>query len=410
MNKLQRAVDGQIIQFLSLPRIFNSLSSDLPSGSVKLGNGEIAYWRLHRNLSELKKQRKNLKDLAVKLAQAFKSLVNSDGFLNHYGLTKAPEIQTEAQLTTVFRNLLIVNTNKVDYSVVHFGNKNPLVETIIVSLGNMVFFNAYRGLKDLPKLSGIKGKLWLTESADTDQCFHFTVVSPVVSLTDYISPDRLANEVLNKIKQNLRVMAHNPRIEFNDGQFENYVGSGLQALTEKHAAAPNGANKKKAKNSSSALTTAPAEAKNEFKVLEKAEFDLLSDDEKVAYFDTIGNWINRTGGEQTDIVSKFLSSGVMKEEHAAYNAKPTTEVQVTLPYFLATLLGLTDAQFEAAMPEVMKYIVPAVAAVGGDEPVPAELGGLVTNGDEDLTIDASAGNDFTTQVSEDAAIGAASLG
>lgn len=402
MNKLQRAVDGQIIQFLSLPRIFNSLSSDLPSGSVKLGNGETAYWRLHRNLAELKKQRKNMKDLSVKLAQAFKSLVNSDGFLNHYGLTKAPEIQTEAQLTTLFRNLLIVNTNKVDYSATHFGNKNPLVETIIVSLGNLVFFNAYRGLKDLPKLSGIKGKLWLTDSSDADQCFHFTIVSPVVGLPDYISADRLANEVLNKIKQNLRIMAHNPKIEFNDGQFENYVGAGLQALTEKHAAAPNGASKKKAKNSGAALTSASTGTKNEFKVLDKAEFDLLSDDEKVAYFDTIGNWINRNGSEQTNVVAQFLASGVMKEEHESYNAKPTTEVPVTLPYFLATLLGLTDAQFEAAMPEVPKYVVSVTASSGGDE--------SVDDGVQPEPEVAGESGVAQTDMEADVAVGASSLG
>ncbi|BDD79454.1 hypothetical protein [Burkholderia phage FLC8] len=248
MSKLQRTVEGQTIQFLPLPKIFNTLSADLPSGAVKLPNGEVAYWRLHRNLAELKKHRKNVKDLVTKLANALSALVNSDSFKNHYGLTEAPSLPSESQLTTLFRNLLQLNTNRVDYSSVSHGRNKPLVETIQVPLGNLVWFNAIRGVQNGPKVDGIKGKLWLKEGSDADQAFEFTIVSPVVDLADFIGPDRLQAEILSKIKQNLPALAFNPKLVFSDGQFKNYVGAGLQALGEKfNNGQQNGAGKKKEK-------------------------------------------------------------------------------------------------------------------------------------------------------------------
>lgn len=245
MSKLQRAVEGQTIQFLPLPKIFNTLSADLPSGAVKLPNGDVAFWRLHRNLQELKKQRKNVKELTAKLAQALQALVNSDTFKNHYGIAEAPSLPSESTLTTLFRNLLQLNTNRVDYSSVSYGRGKPLVETIQVPLGNLVFFNAIRGVQNGPKVEGIKGKLWLKEGSDADQSFDFTIVSPVVKLADFIGPDRLQQEILNKIKQNLPALAFNPKIVFDDDQFKNYVGAGLQALGEKFQGQQNS---KKAKN------------------------------------------------------------------------------------------------------------------------------------------------------------------
>lgn len=248
MSKLQRTVEGQTIQFLPLPKIFNTLSADLPSGAVKLPNGEVAHWRLHRNLAELKKHRKNVKDLVVKLASALSALVNSDSFKNHYGLTEAPALPSESQLATLFRNLLQLNTNRVDYSSVSHGRNKPLVETIQVPLGNLVWFNAIRGVQNGPKVDGIKGKLWLKEGSDADQAFEFTIVSPVVDLADFIGPDRLQAEILSKIKQNLPALAFNPKLTFSDGQFKNYVGAGLQALGEKfNNGQQNGAGKKKEK-------------------------------------------------------------------------------------------------------------------------------------------------------------------
>ena len=130
MSKLQRSVEGQTIQFIPLPRIFQSLSSDLPSGAVPLPNGDVAYWRLHRNVTELKRQRKNVRELSLQLAQAFKALVNSDAFRNHYGLTAVPAIPPEQEMTQVFRNLLSINNNRVSYETISHGNKKPLVETV----------------------------------------------------------------------------------------------------------------------------------------------------------------------------------------------------------------------------------------------------------------------------------------
>ncbi|BAQ02683.1 hypothetical protein AVU38_gp155 [Ralstonia phage RSL2] len=248
MSKLQRTVEGQTIQFLPLPKIFNALSADLPSGAVNLSNGEVAYWRLNRNLAELKKHRKNMKDLTAKLASALNALVNSDSFKNHYGILEAPALPSDSQLVTLFRNLLQLNTNRVDYSSIHHGRNKPLVETIQVPLGNMVFFNAIRGVQDGPKVEGIKGKLWLKEGSDTDQAFEFTIISPVVQLADFIGPDRLEQEVLSKLKQNLPALVFNPKLVFKPGQFKNYVGAGLQALGEKfNNGQQNGSGKKKEK-------------------------------------------------------------------------------------------------------------------------------------------------------------------
>lgn len=370
MTKLQRAVDSQTIQFLALPRIFNSLSGDLPSGAVKLPNGETAYWRLHRNLTELKKNRKNVKDIAVRLAQAFKALVNSDAFLNHYGLAKAPDIQTETQLATQFRNLLGLNTNRVDYSTIHHGRQKPLLETLIVPLGNLTFFNAYRGVQDVPKVPGIKGKLWLNESSDADQCFNFTIVSPVVNLADFISSERLMQEVLTKIKQNMPLIAHTPKVVFAEGQFDNYVGRGLQELTEKHGGQQNGANKKQKQQKKA------EGGKNEFNVLTKDEFNALDDEGKATYISTIATWSKSAA---TPLVAKFLESGILAEEVASYNS--TAEMQVTLPYYLSKLVDLTDEQFAIVLPGVDMFITPAITA-----------------------------GDVGTQMAEDEAVGASSIG
>lgn len=273
MSKLQRTVDGQTIQFLPLPKIFNTLSADLPSGAVKLPNGEVAHWRLHRNLAELKKYRKNLKELTAKLANALQALVNSDSFKNHYGLTEAPSIPSESQLVTLFRNLLQLNTNRVDYSSVSHGRNKPLVETIQVPLGNLVWFNAIRGVQNGPKVDGIKGKLWLKEGSDADQAFEFTIVSPVVDLADFIGPDRLQAEILSKIKQNLPALAFNPKLTFADGQFKNYVGAGLQALGEKFNNG-NAVGKKKEK----AKKEQPAPQNPASEIAEPTKFDLHADE------------------------------------------------------------------------------------------------------------------------------------
>lgn len=240
MSKLQSTVEGQIIQFLPLPKIFSTLASDLPSGRVDLKNGEFAYWRLHRNLLELKNKKKNLKEIVSRLVGSFKSIVQSKDFLNHYGLSKAPDVASDADLAVLFRNLLNLNTNRVTYTSTYFGNAKPRVETIQVALGNLVFLNATKGLEKEVDTKGLKGTLWLDHNKP-DAFYKFTVLSPVVSLQDFISADRLAQEVITKIKQNLPELASAVKIEFNKGQFNNYLDRGLEQLANKH----NGDNKGK---------------------------------------------------------------------------------------------------------------------------------------------------------------------
>lgn len=371
MSKLQRAADGQTIQFLSLPKIFNSLSADLPSGAIKLPNGETAYWRLHRNLTELKKNRKNIKDLTTKLAQALKALVTSDAFLNHYGLAKAPEVETEAKLVQHFRNLLGLNSNRVEYTTIHHGRSKPLVEQIIVSLGNLVYFNAYRGVAEQPKSPGIKGKLWLSDAADETQFFMFTIVSPAVTLSDYISADRLKAEVLNKLRQNLPIMVHNPRIEFNEGQFENYVGRGLEQLANKHGHDLGKKQNKSALTQKAAKVESPAapvadetslQELIETRIYTKEGFDALAEEDQVKYVEAIMDMtVQIVGGkapEKAALIPAFLFSGVMESQWLANNV--TSGVRYSHAFYLAKILGLNEAQFDEITGGEEPKFLPAV--------------------------------------------------
>lgn len=388
MSKLQRAVDGQTIQFLALPKIFNSLSADLPSGAIKLPNGEIAYWRLHRNLTELKKNRKNIKDLTTKLAQALKALVTSDAFLNHYGLAKGPEIETEAKLVQLFRNLLGLNSNRVEYTTISHGRSKPLIEQIIVSLGNLVYFNAYRGMAEQPKSPGIKGKLWLNDGADESQFFMFTIVSPAVALSDYISADRLKAEVLNKLKQNLPIMVHNPRIEFAEGQFENYVGRGVEALAAQHGHALVKKDKKPVLVAKAPKVESPAapvadetslQELIETRIHTKESFAELNDAEQTAYvqaiMDVTVDVVSGKSPEKAAMIPAFLFSGVMEPQWLANNV--SSGVRYTHAFYLARVLGLSEAQFDEV--------------TGGAEPkyletkaIPAELTPGITGGEVDM--------------------------
>lgn len=341
MSKLHRAVDGQTIQFVSIPKIFNTLSADLPSGSITLPNGDRAYWRLIRNLTELRKNRKFAKETILRLAQTFKALVSSDAFLNHYGLTAAPEIPTEVQLVALFRSLLNLNTNRVEYTTITHGRQRPLVETIVVPLGNLTFFNAYRGVQNAPAVEGLKGKLWLTEGADADQCFHFNVVSPVVKLADFISGDRLANEIIGKIKQNLSLLAHNPKIVFADGQFEQYVGRGIEQLQAKHE---HKTNQKPQKQQALTKPEQPSLVAGYDFALDVNKFNQLVDQEKAIYIENVSMVRNRKDQEIADTVIKgYLLSNILDREHSEYNAKTGAKYGVlSKPYYLAKIIGLID--------------------------------------------------------------------
>lgn len=245
MSKLNRTVDGQTIQFVALPKIFQSLNADLPSGKIALPSGEIAYWRLQRNLTELKKHRRNIKELANKLLAAFKTLVKSSDFLSHYGLTEPPKIPTDAALSTTLRTLLQINTNRVDYSTITVGKgqKMARVETIEVALGNLVYFNAVHGAVTETRATGIRGKLMISPvgaqpALDEADVFDFNIFSPVIDLTDRISPDRLRTEIINKIQSNLPRFVGVADLTFNDGQFDNYLENSVEGLSEKFGNKP----------------------------------------------------------------------------------------------------------------------------------------------------------------------------
>lgn len=243
MSKLQASVEGQVIQFLALPKIFSSLGSDLPSGKIKLGNGEYAYWRLHRNLTDLKRKHKNMRDTVTRLTEAFKTIVRSKDFANHYGLKAAPEVPEDHELQSLFRNLLSQNTNRVSYTSTYFGGQRPRVEAIQVTMGNMVFVNAHKGMENPPPAEGITGKIWL-DKKKPEEFFTFSVVSPVVKLGGLISADRLAQEITTKIKQNLPDLIRALRFEFDPGQFNSYLDNGLNQLAEKHNSGNNNKGRK----------------------------------------------------------------------------------------------------------------------------------------------------------------------
>lgn len=355
MSKLQRDVSGQIIQFIPLPRIFQSLNTDLPSGEIKLPNGEVAHWRLHRNVSELKRQRKNVRELSVQLAQAFKTLVSSEGFRNHYGIAQIPSIPTEENLAGTFRNLLNVNTNRVEYSVIGNSNNKPLVETLVVPMGNLVFLNAYRGLKDIPRVAGLKGKMWLTESADDDQFFRFTIVSPVLKLPEHINKDRLAAELLAKISSTMRIMTHKPRIEFDEGQFDGYVPNALQALVGQHAAQQNG-KQKKAKDVTAVKDTG---------ALHSESFAELDHIEQAAYIDRIQKLAATNRPEDRSTLIAFLVSGIMKTAWEKFNQ--TANPHVTQSYFLALTVGIKDKQFKKLLGDSEATTIERIRAVAGTD-------------------------------------------
>ena len=231
MNKLQRNIDGQIIEFVSLPRIFTSLAQDLPSGSIKLGNGEVAYYRIHRNLKELKHKRKEIKQLVDKLVGALKSIIESDQFASHYGVKNSPRLDSGNHTAIAIRTILLQNLQTVEYKSTNYGRGRPIVEHITVPLGNMAFFNAVRGMRKFEPTNGeIVGKFYLNADDKEDAAFDFWVKSPFIDLSNHIGPDGLAEEILAKIRGSLYRMVDDPRIEFEPNQFEGFRKIGLEDL------------------------------------------------------------------------------------------------------------------------------------------------------------------------------------
>lgn len=377
MSKLTRTVSGQTITFLALPRIFQSLAVDLPTGAIKLSTGEVAYWRLNRNLTELKNNRSSHRSIAETLAQALRSLVLSEAFMNHYGLAKSPELPNEANLTTTFRALLALNNTRTDYTSTYYGRNKPLIESITVPLSNMVYFNATRGsTTPPPRQAGLKGTLWLrSKTAEGEVPFRFTIISPHVLLPNHINEERLSKEILTKIIQNLPIMVNKPTIEFDEGQFDSYIGSGLQALVEKTAHAPNGAGKKKG-----ALVKPPAQASansqegvaaahqrqvdhavadliNEGKsfpavepVLGPDAYASLSTDEQAAYLSRMSNHAKIAGDVYDKLRHDFMFSGILEKEWKESCADTTQGMVVqSHEYFLGCVLGLAESAIANAI-------------------------------------------------------------
>lgn len=247
MSKLQRTVDGQTLAFVTLPRIFQSLATDTPSGSIRLAKGEHAYWRLTRNLGDLKKNGSTIRDCATRLTHAFKALTESEAFMNHYGLVRPPEVSNEANMTKLFISLLQLNVNRVEQSSVFYDRSKPLVESVVVPLAHQVQFTATRGMTRPAHGGGLKGRLWLKEADHAADVNHFTfnISSPIVNLGERLHPDRLQKEIITKLRQNMPSQVHNPVVEFDEGQFNDFLGNGLKALVEKTAHAANGNSKKK---------------------------------------------------------------------------------------------------------------------------------------------------------------------
>lgn len=243
MSKLQATVDGQSIQFAALPKIFSSLNTDLPSGKISLSTGEFAYWRLHRNLTDLKRKQKGLKETVVRLTEAFKTIVRSRDFANHYGLSTPPQLPEDHELHSLFRNLLSQNTNRVSYTSTYFGGQRPRVEAIQVIMGNMVFLNAHKGMENPPRAEGITGRMWM-DKKNPESFYTFSLISPVIALGDRINAERLAQEITNKIKQNLPDLVRALRFEFDPGQFDSYLDNGLSQLAQKHNTTPSNKEKK----------------------------------------------------------------------------------------------------------------------------------------------------------------------
>ena len=369
MSKLTRTVAGQTITFLALPRIFQSLSVDLPTGAIKLSTGEVAYWRLNRNLTELKNNRSSHRTIAETLAQALRSLVMSEAFMNHYGLAKSPELPNEANLSTTFRALLALNNTRTDYTSTYYGRNKPLIETITVPLSNMVYFNATRGsTTPPPRQAGLKGTLWLnSKTTEGEVPFRFTIASPHVLLPNHINEERLSKEILTKIIQNLPIMVSKPTIEFDDGQFESYIGSGLQALVEKTAHAPNGASKKKGAlvKSPVAATPQPAALIAEVSipavwpgsdpvvletVLGPDAYASLSSSEQSAYLERMALQAKLEGPEADKLRADFMFSGILEKEWKESCADVGGNLVVqSHEYFLGCVLGLAESAIANAI-------------------------------------------------------------
>lgn len=354
MSKLQRIVDGQTLLFTTLPRIFQSLTVDLPSGSIRLSNGEHAYWRLNRNLADLKKSNVTLRECAARLAQAYKAMTESESFMNHYGLVRPPEISNESNMTKLFVGLLQMNGNRIEQSSVYYGGNKPVVDTITIPLGHQVQFNATRGMVRPPPGSGLKGRLWMRSEDAAKDVNHFTfnIYSPVVNLAERLHQDRLSKEITNKLRQTLPGQVNNPVVEFDEGQFDQYVGNGLKALVEKTAHPTNGQGKKK-----SALVEAPAKAESKVGrgLTEPAEYNPeFQSTTKAPGGGIIGNSLKTVIGDSS--LGREFSEGSVQ---VPARGMTTASFRIDDPAFISVDGDVSSAEMAAQVSEAIADAAPA---------------------------------------------------
>lgn len=374
MNKLHRVADGQAIQFVTLPRIFTKLASDLPSGFVSLPNGERAYYRITRNMAELNKRRRDMGAVVQNLADALKAMVNSQAFLNQYGLSEVPEVDYGRTLQQNLRNLLLANVSVVEYRTTMRGQGKGLLEQINVNLGNLVTFHAVRGDSvKVPDDAKFKGKFHLSISADVADPFLFWIHSPFVDLSTVISADRLAEEVLAKLRVHLIKMGGAKALEFDAGQFQGYRQNALETLDTKKRNKPINV-----KQPAGLTDNIPGVAGTDF-VLDEARFRKLLIPARAEYLSNL-----RTA--TADMQRAFLMSDVLQLEYNQHVTSPGQKRQkLTRPYFLARKIGMKDNVVEELLgTEGAKYLAPAdeigeadaglnvvaqAAALMGDAPV-----------------------------------------
>jgi hypothetical protein len=362
MNKLHRTIEGQSLQFVTLPKIFQRLNSDLPSGAIKLPNGEVAYYRIVRNHAELNKRRRDMNSVVQALVDGLKSMVSSQAFLNQYGLTEVPNVDFSHKLNANIRTMLLTSTNVVEYRSTQRGNEKGLLEQITVNLGNMVVFTAQRG-KDLrePENAGITGTLLLGRYNDEiegkpSNNFRFSVASPFIDLGKVMGAEALGNEILTKLRTQLKVLSPLMALEFDDGVFNDYSKAALASLDTKKR------NTKRADKKTSAL---PGVAGLDY-ILTDEEFRALSLEARAEYLKNIPN-------TTADLQRRFLESDVLSIEYNQHSTNTSLKKPVlTRQYFLARKVGLKDPVVRELVGEgVAKHVSNPANVADAQEPDPS---------------------------------------
>jgi len=341
MFKLSKKVDGHTIRFVVIPKIFTNVFIDSPTGSLKLANSEVAYWRLDKDVSSLKKLKNGNKELCMALAEAFMNIIQSKEFGAHYGTNEVIGNINQRIMNFKFKDILEINTSKVEYtSSVNHKTKN-LTETLRFNLANDIVFNAYKGFKPPFNPKGIKGKVWLNDYDDKGQPFQFAIGSPSFKLEDHIDSSSLEKLIAGRLRNNLPALAHNPKVEIGIKDEDDVVHHTLEELEEKYGHKDS---KKKNKNHKTNddiknelqkhLTAIIDEINKEVLVLDKETFSTLTDDDKNAYLDVVVKWIN--DDEHKHLAIQALTSGILSEEYINYYEGKTDseERRLSLPEWI----------------------------------------------------------------------------